>query len=445
MIREAERDALRFFWVNNLENKRTEVYRVTRALFGLGSSPFLLGGTLQQHFEMFKERYPDCITELKNETYVDDINIGACTKKETERMKQEAVDIFKDGGFSLDTWHSNVPELEGELTGVSDQTFAKESLGTRHSEVRLLGLLWDKAEDSLAVVFPQSEDLRTKRVVLRTIAKIYDPLGIVSPVVLIAKIIFRELCDRKISWDQPLPSDLEKRWQVWLKNLPSERKVPRAIPRAIPSKRENITSIELHGFSDASGQGCSAVIYAVVKQERNTKQGILVSKSQLAKRDLTIPRLKLFSCHMVAHLLANTIKALEQFEIAGKYAWTDSSVCLYWIQGDGAYKQFVTNRVRKITEKGFEWRHVPTSDNPADIGSRGSTSVRQNDKWMVGPPWLSVPAQWPLEIVPQRSEKSETEAKLVKEIMSVSIGRKLDEIDLLITKSRFWKTVRILS
>ena len=57
---------------------------------------------------------------------------------------------------------------------------------------------------------------------------------------------------------------------------------------------------------------------------------------------------------MVAHLLPNTIKALEQFEIAGKYAWTDSSVCLYWIQGDGAYKQFVTNRVRKITEKGFD-------------------------------------------------------------------------------------------
>ena len=107
--------------------------------------------------------------------------------------------------------------MEGELTSVSDQTFAKESLGTRHSEVKLLGLLWDKAEDSLAVVFPQTEELPTKRVVLRTIAKTYDPLGIVSPVVLIAKVIFRELCDRKISWDQPLPSDLEKRWQVWFR------------------------------------------------------------------------------------------------------------------------------------------------------------------------------------------------------------------------------------
>ena len=70
---------------------------------------------------------------------MDDINIGACTINETERMKQEAVHIFKDGGFSLHKWHSNVQELQGELTSVSDQTFAKESLGTRHSEVKLLG------------------------------------------------------------------------------------------------------------------------------------------------------------------------------------------------------------------------------------------------------------------------------------------------------------------
>ena len=74
----------------------------------------------------------------------------------------------------------------------------------------------------------------------------------------------------------------------------------------------------------------------------------------------------------------------------------------------------------------------------ADIGSRGSTGLRQNDKLMVGPPWLGVPAQWP-------PEKSEIEGKLAKEIMSVSIDRKSDEIDLLITNNRFWKTVKISS
>ena len=101
--------------------------------------------------------------------------------------------------------------------------------------------------------------------------------------------------------------------------------------------------------------------------------------------------------------------------------------------------------MRKITEKGFEWRHVPTSDNPADIGSRGSTSLQQNDKWLIGPPWLSLPTQWSPEIVPQKSKETEAEAKLVKEILSVSVDREPDAIDVLITKKRFWQTVRVLS
>ena len=106
---------------------------MTRALFELGSSPFILGGTLQQHFEKFKEKYPVCIAELRNGTYVDDINIGACTINGVERMKQETVDIFNDGGFSLHKWHSNIPELEEDCTHSLDQIFAKESLGTKHS------------------------------------------------------------------------------------------------------------------------------------------------------------------------------------------------------------------------------------------------------------------------------------------------------------------------
>ena len=51
--------------------------------------------------------------------------------------------------------------------------------------------------------------------------------------------------------------------------------------------------------------------------------------------------------------------------------WLDSTVALHWIRGNGKYKQFVRNRVRKIREKEINWRHVPTKENPADMGSRG--------------------------------------------------------------------------
>ena len=142
--------------------------------------------------------------------------------------------------------------------------------------------------------------------------------------------------------------------------------------------------MELHGFADASNLGYCAVVYAVVFQEETINQSILVSKTRLSKRGLTIPRLELVACHMVVNLLDNTLKALERYPVSKICAWTDSSVCLYWIRGSGEYKQFVGNRVKKIKEKSFNWRHVPTDENPADIGSRGTTNIR-DEKWMRGP------------------------------------------------------------
>ena len=50
-IHEQDRDAMRFHWVADRETRRVETLRFTRALFGLSSSPFLLGGVIRQHLE----------------------------------------------------------------------------------------------------------------------------------------------------------------------------------------------------------------------------------------------------------------------------------------------------------------------------------------------------------------------------------------------------------
>ncbi len=43
----------------------------------------------------------------------------------------------------------------------------------------------------------------------------YDPLGLVSAMTLQAKMIFREVCESKISWDAPLPDKQAKLWDNW--------------------------------------------------------------------------------------------------------------------------------------------------------------------------------------------------------------------------------------
>ena len=81
-------------------------------------------------------------------------------------MKETAVHIFKAGGFELHKGHSNEIQLDGKATNHDESTFAKESLGTKTSETKLLGIGWDKANDNLLVSFPESEPTATKRIVL---------------------------------------------------------------------------------------------------------------------------------------------------------------------------------------------------------------------------------------------------------------------------------------
>ena len=124
----------------------------------------------------------------------------------------------------------------------------------------------------------------TKRGVLQTLASIYDPLGTVSPVTLMGKIIFRDICDQHLKWDSELPENLRERWRRFVKNLPDKIEVPRSI-----SKEGEIQGIDLHAFGDASGNGVSTAIYTTVTQDSRTSQGLLTAKARLAKKGLTTP------------------------------------------------------------------------------------------------------------------------------------------------------------
>ena len=94
-------------------------------------------------------------------------------------------------------------------------------------------------------------------------------------------------------------------------------------------------------------------MYAVVYQESSKRQGLLIAKARLSKKDLTIPRLELVSAHMAANLVNDVRNALEGYAVGSVYGWTDSMVALHWISGQGNYKQFVANSVAQINAKDF--------------------------------------------------------------------------------------------
>lgn len=437
-IREQDRDALRFHWLDGKNPLRIRTYRFTRALFGLGPSPFLLGGVIQHHLNTCRADHPDTVAGIERELYVDDLITGGGTVQETEEKKAKTTEIFRRATFHLHKWHSNIPKLEiSEDAGNEDDlSYAKQQLRVKSRECGLLGLKWNKSTDEIAVTIPEEVAQPTKRGILGKVARIYDPLGLIAPITLQGKLLYRNACEEKSAWDAPLSVPLEQLWQKWERSLPHEV----SCPRALTSAQESIEKIELHAFGDASAKGVAAAVYAVVKQPSTLNQGLVAAKARLAKQGLTIPRRELVSGHMAVNLLSNVQDALQGFPVISLHCWLDSSVALYWILGGGDYKQFVANRVRKIREHvEVIWRHVPTDDNPADLASRGGLVSKENQLWWSGPEWLSDPRKWPENLVTAPSKESNQEVKTTKELFALAVNSD-DELDELLAKSSYWKT-----
>ena len=108
--------------------------------------------------------------------------------------------------------------------------------------------------------------------------------------------------------------------------------------------------------------------------------------------------------------------------------WTDSVIPLSWIRNnDKEYKQFVENRVNEIRRNAppEQWRYCPTSENPADIASRGikATALKESSLWLHGPEFLSKEsAYWLVQPVNVQA-KEDFELKAAKPAVSSLLKR----------------------
>ena len=144
--------ALKSLPTPDLESRKKTIYRVTRVLFGLGPSPLLLNGALQQHLKINME----IIKELSDGIYVDDIHIAGNNEVEVIEMKETAVEILAGGGFELHKWHPNSLKFGGDTPMYCDSTYAQEKLNVKTNESKLLGAKWNK-NDKSSVALPKLE------------------------------------------------------------------------------------------------------------------------------------------------------------------------------------------------------------------------------------------------------------------------------------------------
>ena len=178
--------------------------------------------------------------------------------------------------------------------------------------------------------FPTEETELTKRLILSDSAKIFDPLGLVSCVTIVVKIIFQRLWERGIDWDSPLPADIERDWKEWRNQLPELSSL--RIPRCYAPINCQIVDRQLIGFSDASERAYSAMVYL---RSVDTAGGVHISlveaKTKVAPiKKVSLPRLELCGAHLLARLVKH-LKAILEIPTKDINAFTDSTIVLYCI------------------------------------------------------------------------------------------------------------------
>ena len=232
----------------------------------------------------------------------------------------------------------------------------------------------------------------TKRHVVSIVGRFYDPLGFLSPVVICFKILFQELCESRLGWDQLLSWASLSKWQSLISDL--ERGPSVSIPRCLlEGICQEVKVYALHGFCDASKDAYAAVVYLVMKTATSQVVKFVTSKTRVSpSHKQTIPRLELLLALLLAKLINSITGSLEPLlPLSQPICYTDSKVALYWILGsDKEWKQFVQNRVSEIRKllPIASWKHC--SGRPADLLSRGLTlaELSVNELWHNGPRWL---------------------------------------------------------
>ena len=463
-VPESDRDYLRFLWWTDCDMaKQPDEYRFTVHPFGATSSPacanYALRRTALDHGSGFSI---DTTETILHNFYVDDCLKATETDSDGIRIATELIELCSQGGFCLTKFVGNCSAL--------NPTLAKEAGEKRDCHIefgqdktcveKALGVKWSLKTDSFGFSVAQKERPMSKRGVLAIVGSVYDPFGLISPYVLVARQLLRELCRSKIGWDEDIPESYKRKWEQWLNDLQKLNNV--SVPRCLRPRGFRDASCQLHHFSDGSECAYGTVSYfRVVNEAGDIRCEFVFGRSRLAPiKGTTIPRLEL-----AAATLAVKVDAMIQSAFRTKidsWFWTDSTTVLRYIRNEKTrFHTFVTNRLAVIREGSSptQWRYVKSSLNPADIASRGARGddITKNKEWFSGPEFLWKHSnEWP--VVPSNlgDISQDVEVKKAKDNQFPTTDLKVNSVDvsfvqthpvmkLLSYYSSRWKVVRAIA
>nr|XP_021003491.2 uncharacterized protein LOC110283143 [Parasteatoda tepidariorum] len=280
LIDPSQRDLLRILWKTQ-EDEVPTVIRIKTLTYGTKNAQFLAIRTLKQLAMDEQLNYPLASEVVLSDLYIDDVVTGSTDLESALMLKTQLVKMFDSCGMTLHKWNSNSRDL------INDSNFNKEFSFETEESTKTLGIIWQPGQDKFTFkVCVSQQSAYTKRDVLSVIARLYDPIGFLGPVISRAKIMLQTLWTQDLNWDDNLPEHIAREWNRFVSNLKALENI--RIDRYVLISK--VKKIALVGFADASTLAYGAVIY-LHPDSSNSAFKILASKSRIAPlKTISVPR-----------------------------------------------------------------------------------------------------------------------------------------------------------
>ena len=411
-----------FLWRDMNVRKKPDTYAITAVNMGDRPASAIAQTALRMTAETAMGRYPEASKIVLENSYMDDIPTSTTSKDCGMKIMTEIETLIGEKGFKMKNWTFSGQKLEVARSAdqVAVQALLNQDIENELSKV--LGMEWETEEDVIRFRLSNlsTEEETTKRTCLSTICRIYDPIGLLAPVTVSAKIILRKVWAHRprIDWDDPLPPELQKEWNtfreslLYVKNLKFKRSV----------KPLEAQSPVLIVFSDGSKHAYSAVAYIRWKTPAGFESAILAAKSRIAPlRIIDIVRLELCGAVLNARLYEFIQQELKDIQFEKVYHIVDSEIVRAMINKDSyGFRTFAANRIGEIQDSTDKknWYWVEGSLNIADVATRALSAKVKLDvdsEWQRGPYFLSRPVEeWPI--------RSETNVGALPEVKRSFVG-----------------------
>lgn len=400
-----------FLWRDLDISKEPTTYAITRVNMGDRPSSAIAQTALRKTAEDAMQIYPDAAKIVLRNSYMDDIPASVAGEDTAFKIMKDIDSMLLQRGFQIKEWiwSGSVSNATSNFSD-QDQRTVKSLLDVDEetdSAEKVLGMNWDVRNDKLIfnVTLTESSHLSlhpTKRSILSAICSIYDPLGLLTPVTIRAKILLRKIWASKpsIGWDDTLPEDICKEWSLMYKDLQLIDQIQ--FERSLtPQDAEDSPSLVI--FSDGSSQAYGAVAYCRWETGKGFEARLITAKSRIAPiKIIDIVRLELCGA-LIGSRLRTSIEKETDIHFKKCFHIVDSEIVKAMVGKQSyGFNTFAANRVGEIQRysQTEDWYWTSGTTNIADITTRGCSAQQllNNMEWQYGPSFLKLPEdKWPIK------------------------------------------------